>query len=271
VVNGAGVNVIGVTYTDPTPRCVERASSAGAALGARTITVTNPDGQAMTSASGILTITASGPVVMVTGINPNTGPPSGGTPVTITGTNFQSGATVTIGGVPATGVVFGSATSLTAVTGPHPSGPADVTAVNPDTQSGTLANGFTYGNSLFTVSPCRILDTRDAPGPSGGPALLPGSVRTFPVTGLCAVPSTAKAVAIMLAVVSPGDGGDIRLFPAGSSPPTTSAINFHAGAIRADSGVIPLGVSGQISALLDMPLGSIATAHLVIDVYGYFQ
>ena len=271
-VNGAGVNVTGVTYTDPTHLSLNVSVSAGAALGARTITVTNPDGQAMTSASGILTITAGGPVVTVTGINPNNGPPSGGTPVTITGTNFQSGATVTIGGVPATGVVFGSATSLTAVTGAHASGPADVTVVNPDTSTGTLTNGYTYnGNSFFTVPPCRILDTRDPAGPSGGPPLSPGSVRTFPVTGLCAIPSTAKAVAIMLAVVSPGDGGDIRLYPAGNSPPATSAINVHAGAIRANNGVIPLGVSGQMSALLDMPLGSIATAHLVIDVYGYFQ
>ena len=75
----------------------------------------------------------------------------------------------------------------------------------------------------------------------------------------------------MLAVVSPGDGGDIRLYPAGNSPPLTSAINFHGGAIRANNGVIPVGVSGQMSALLDMPAGSTATAHLVIDVYGFFQ
>jgi hypothetical protein len=90
------------------------------------------------------------------------------------------------------------------------------------------------------------------------------------VTGLCAIPSSAKAVAIAFAVVSPGDQGDIRLYPAGNSPPGTTAINFGAGVIRANNGVIPLGVAGQISALLDMPQAP-ATTHFVIDVYGYFQ
>jgi hypothetical protein len=271
-VNGGGVSVGSIAYTDPTHITLTVFVSAGAAAGARTVTVTNPDGQAVTSASGILTITAGGPFATVTNINPNSGSMDGGTPVTIGGTNFQSGATVTIGGVPAAGVVFGTSTSLTAVTGPHAAGLVDVTVINPNNQFGTLTNGYTYaGMSFFTVTPCRILDTRDPVGLSGGPQLSPGSPRTFPVTGLCTVPSTAKAVAIMLAVVSPGDGGDIRLYPAGNSPPGTSAINFQPGAIRANNGVIPLGLSGQMSALLDMPLGSTATTHFVIDVYGYFQ
>ena len=71
--------------------------------------------------------------------------------------------------------------------------------------------------------------------------------------------------------MSPGDAGDIRLYPAGAMPPAASAINFHPGAIRSSNTVMLLGVSGQMSALLDMPQGATATTHLVIDVYGYFQ
>jgi hypothetical protein len=125
--------------------------------------------------------------------------------------------------------------------------------------------------SFSTVQPCRLLDTRNPTGPSGGPALSAGVPRTFPVTGLCNIPSTAKSVAINLAVVSPGDTGDIRLYPAGAMPPAASAINFHPGAIRSSNTVMLLGVSGQMSALLDMPPGSVATTHFVVDVYGYFQ
>jgi glucose/arabinose dehydrogenase len=125
--------------------------------------------------------------------------------------------------------------------------------------------------NYFTVTPCRMADTRNPAGPSGGPALSANSARTFPVAGLCNIPATAGSVAVMLAVVSPGDGGDIRLYPAGTSPPVTSSINFNSGVIRASNGVIPLGVSGQITAFCDMPAGSIATAHFVIDVYGFFQ
>ncbi|HEY33294.1 MAG TPA: hypothetical protein G4O10_09370, partial [Dehalococcoidia bacterium] len=39
----------------------------------------------------------------VTSISPTSGPAAGGTSVTITGTNFVNGATVTIGGASATG------------------------------------------------------------------------------------------------------------------------------------------------------------------------
>jgi hypothetical protein len=271
-VNGGGVTVNSVTFTDPTHVTLNVTVAGGATASSRTVTVTNPDGQARTSASGIFTITPGGSFVTVTGINPNNGSVAGGTPVLITGTNFQSTPTVTIGGVAATGVFFVDSTTLNAVTGPHSAGTVDVIVSNPNSQFGILSNGYTYaGNSFFTGTPCRILDTRDPSGPSGGPPLSPGVPRTFPVTGLCGVPSTAKSVAIMIAVVSPGDGGDIRLYPAGNPAPLTSAINFRAGAIRANNGVIPLGTGGQMTALLDMPLGSTATTHIVIDAYGYFQ
>ena len=124
---------------------------------------------------------------------------------------------------------------------------------------------------FFTVTPCRVADTRESPGPSGGPALSANFARTFPVAGLCNIPPTARSAAVMLAVVSPGAGGDIRLYPAGTDPPVTSAINFNSGDIRANNAVIPLGLSGQMTALCDMPTGSAATAHFVIDVYGFYQ
>src|SRR5262249_1823494 len=126
-------------------------------------------------------------------------------------------------------------------------------------------------NNFFTIAPCRILDTRNPNGPSGGPALSPGTARTFPVTGLCNVPPSAKAVAIMIAVVSPGDAGCIRLYPAGVPVPLASAINFRAGVIRANNGTYPVGTGGQMTALLELPVGSTATTDVFIDVYGYFR
>ena len=48
--------------------------------------------------------------------SPNSGPTAGGTAVTITGTNFAAGATVTFGGTAATNVVVVSSTSITATT-----------------------------------------------------------------------------------------------------------------------------------------------------------
>src|SRR5687767_9213106 len=80
----------------------------------------------------------------VTAISPNSGTTSGGTSVTITGTGFLTGATVTLGGTAATNVTVVSSTSITATTPAHAAGTVDVVVTNTDSQSGTLTNGFTY-------------------------------------------------------------------------------------------------------------------------------
>jgi hypothetical protein len=85
-------------------------------------------------------------------IAPTFGTTDGGTAVTITGTAFQSGATVTIGGVSATGVSV-TATSITATTPAHAAGATDVVVTNPDGQSGTLVGAFTFVGTLSIVSP----------------------------------------------------------------------------------------------------------------------
>jgi phosphoesterase family protein/IPT/TIG domain-containing protein len=77
-------------------------------------------------------------------IAPNSGSTTGGTSVTISGTGFVAGATVTIGGTAASGVTVVSGTSISAITPAHAAGSADVKVTNPDGQSSTLANAFTF-------------------------------------------------------------------------------------------------------------------------------
>lgn len=79
----------------------------------------------------------------VSAVTPQVGTTLGGTAVTITGTNFAAGATVTIGGTPATDVVVQGPTSLTARTPQHASGQGDV-VVTVAGRSGTLRNGFLF-------------------------------------------------------------------------------------------------------------------------------
>ena len=93
------------------------------------------------------TITVQVPVPTVTGISPSTGPVAGGTAVTITGTNFAAGATVTFGGAAATNVVVASGTQVTATTPAGSVGAATVT-VTVNGQSGSLANGFNYNTAV---------------------------------------------------------------------------------------------------------------------------
>src|SRR6266567_2140778 len=56
MVNGGGVTVNSVAYTDPTHVTLNVTIAPDAAGGARTVSVTNPDGQTATSAAGILTL-----------------------------------------------------------------------------------------------------------------------------------------------------------------------------------------------------------------------
>ena len=91
------------------------------------------------------------PPPTVTAIQPVSGPATGGTAVTITGTNFITGATVTIGGAPATSVIWVSSTSITATTPAGTAGAKDLVVTNPDTQIGTLTGGFTYVAPTFTL------------------------------------------------------------------------------------------------------------------------
>ncbi len=123
------------------------------AAGAVDVVVTNPDTQSGTLTSGF-TYTASAPAPTVSSVNPTSGPTTGGTSVTITGSNFVSGATVTFGGTTATGVSVGSASSITCTTPSHAAGAVDVVVTNLDAQTGTLPSGFTYtaGAPAPTVS-----------------------------------------------------------------------------------------------------------------------
>jgi len=112
------------------------------------VKVTNPDTRS-DSLLGAFTFEGSpppigGPAPTISSAFPNSGPVVGGTVVTITGTDFQSGATVTFGQSPAAAVVFSSATQLLATTPAHAQGIVDVIVRNPDTQSATVPSGFTY-------------------------------------------------------------------------------------------------------------------------------
>jgi hypothetical protein len=69
--------------------------------------------------------------------------------VTINGTNFASGASVTFGGTAATSVVVVSAIKITAKTPAHAAGAVNVTVTNTNTASGTLTNGFLYSPQVF--------------------------------------------------------------------------------------------------------------------------
>lgn len=97
----------------------------------------------------------AGPVVSppaaLTGMSPNSGPVTGNTTVTVTGSGFTGTTGVTFDGLPATSFAVVSDTTITAVSPPHAVGPVNVVIVNPNGNSpGTAASVFTYTPLVIT-------------------------------------------------------------------------------------------------------------------------
>jgi hypothetical protein len=131
---------------------------------------------------------------------------------------------------------------------------------------------------FYSVTPCRLVDTRDANGPSGGPALAGGATRAFPVFGQfarpCGIPSTAKAVFVNAAVVAPSGPGYITLWANNAAWPATSNLNYNAGEPALANGAL-VKLTYPPSDLVDpnyqIAVISGANTHLVLDITGYYQ
>ena len=115
------------------------------------------------------------------------------------------------------------------------------------------------GLSLYTVTPCRVLDSRL---PSGSPPL--SATRDVNVTAaFCGVPTTAQAFVFNATVVPPGFLGYIAMWPQGQLQPTAATLNAYDGAITNNMAIVPTA-NGSISVYPSAP------THLVLDVFGYF-
>ena len=94
------------------------------------------------------------PAPTVTAISPASGLTSGGTTITLNGSNFLGASSVTVGGVAATSVNVVSASVLTAVTPAGSIGSAVSVSVTTPGGTGTLSSAFTY----FTLSWASVLE-----------------------------------------------------------------------------------------------------------------
>ena len=117
---------------------------------------------------------------------------------------------------------------------------------------------------FHTVTPCRIFDTR-----SSSP-LASGVKRTFAIAGACGVPPTARSVAVNQTIVGATGQGHLVLYPASipHSLPVASSMSFPAARTRANNALVPLA-SGSVDATVTVEGGG--TAHLILDVTGYFE
>lgn len=121
--------------------------------------------------------------------------------------------------------------------------------------------------SFYALTPCRVVDTRNANSVNGGPKLVSGR-RNFTVRGVCGVPSGAKAVSLNVAVTGATSNGYLTLWPSNLAQPTTATINFTTSDPALSNGAI-VGVSTNAQDLA--VYNATSSVHLILDVTGYFQ
>ncbi len=127
----------------------------------------------------------------VSAVTPGAGTTLGGTAVTISGTNFAAGATVTIGGAPATDVAVQGPTSLTARTPQHATGAGDVVVMVAG-RSGTLPGGFRFeAPSASTNQPPIIGGISSRSTRAGAPSAFADLDDTLTITATVTDPETA--------------------------------------------------------------------------------
>ena len=156
---GTSVTITGSNFTGATGVAFGTTSATGVVVNSDTsitavspsgtgvvdVTVTTSGGTSATSSADQFTYVAPTPAPTVTAISPTSGPTTGGTTVTITGTDLTGATAVTFGSTPATGVVVASSTSLTAISPAGSAGTVDVTVTTPGGTSATSsADQFTY-------------------------------------------------------------------------------------------------------------------------------
>ncbi len=171
---GTLVTITGSGFTGATAVTFSSASATNITVASDTeITAVTPAGTAGTAAVRVVTpiaqtaalytyTAATGPTI--TSVSPDSGPATGGTLVTITGTGFTGATEVLFRSTPATNITVASDTEITAVTPAGTAGLAAVRVVTPIAQTAAL---YTY-----VAAPPTITSLSPDSGPTTGGTLV---------------------------------------------------------------------------------------------------
>jgi sugar lactone lactonase YvrE len=98
--------------------------------------------------------------------------------------------------------------------------------------NGYFAPPGTGGLNFYPVTPCRLVDTRNANGVLGGPTMGAGTTRAYPLSqGSCGLPgvSGAEAYSLNMTVVPQGVLSYLSTWPTGGTQPVVSTLNAWKG------------------------------------------
>src|SRR5579862_465088 len=125
--------------------------------------------------------------------------------------------------------------------------------------NGYFAPPATGALSLYTLPPCRVLDTRN---PAGAPPFA-GTINVNVMGRGCGGPGAVQAYVFNTTVVPPGPLGYLTLWPEGNVQPVVSTLNALDGNITSNMAIVPTS-NTDVSVFAD------ASTYLVLDLLGYF-
>jgi hypothetical protein len=256
----SGTIVAGGSYTTSPATIVTSVPASSFAPGANPLRVclTNDPGHVGSATTSVTLV----PGPTVTSVAPGYLPLAGGVGITVAGTGFTSGATVTVGGAAATSVDVVSSTEITATAPAAPggaSGPDDVVIAEASGTSATsAADQVTYdaAPSVTGIGP--------SAGPVSGGTVVTingtgfGADATVTVGGLPATlagpisPTTITATVPASAGDNPGTA-DIVVSDAGGASPIVTADEFNYEGVPSVTGVTP--PSGSVLGGYDIDVG----------------
>jgi hypothetical protein len=157
----------------------------------------------------------------------------------------------------------GTVTANAAIVPAGSGGAIDVFASNPTDLvidiNGYFAPVAPQGLSLYTVPPCRVLDSRQPPGTPP----FAGSRDVAVSGGGCGIPTAGQAYVFGATVVPPSPLGYLTLWAQGQMQPAVATLNALDAAVTSNLAIVPTS-NGSISAFASN------STYLVLDVVGYF-
>ncbi len=132
---------------------------------------------------------------------------------------------------------------------------------------GYYDDGTGTGDRFNAIDPTRVLDSRVGPGFTGKVNAGAANTRNLKVRGAgTLLPGTASAVVVNVTATGGSAGSFLTVFPAGSSVPTASNLNFGAGQTIPNLVVVQIGTGDSISFF-----NAAGAVDVIADVVGYFD
>jgi streptogramin lyase len=123
------------------------------------------------------------------------------------------------------------------------------------------------GLNFYTLNPCRVVDTRNASGPFGGPAVSAGATSAYPLAlGSCKLPvfPVAQSYSLNMTVIPQGPLGYLTTWASGLTQPVVSTLDAPEGQVLANGAIVPAGLFGSINVF------ATDATQVIIDTSGFF-